>query len=88
MYLSFAPRMDAPTDAGGALVALTVDLRQLPLDAETRELHVRAFELRRRVRGWGDGPPGEAEHAETLAELTALRELVRSWPRGTWWRTR
>jgi hypothetical protein len=74
------PSQRPPSGVREVLLALTLEIRHVPLDKETLDLHVRAFELRRRVREWNDHPPRETERQETLAELTALRETVRRWP--------
>jgi hypothetical protein len=75
-YPSTHSSTHASTEARKALFALTQELRHLRLAEETRDVHVQAFELRRRICGW-DGDTTPEEHDSTLAELIALREAVR-----------
>jgi hypothetical protein len=54
------------------LHALATDLVHVPVDSTTRELHIRALELRRDLGLWNESSPGPQVRQSALRELEEL----------------
>jgi hypothetical protein len=68
---------ESTTHAENQLFALAMELRRVPVQSRTRELHLRALELKRDVARWRASRPGESERERVFAEIEALTREAR-----------
>lgn len=65
-----------------ALFVLANELRRVPLEPDTRRMHVRALELKREVARWRDRRPDIRERSAILEEIEALAREAEAHRRG------
>ncbi|MBX3225852.1 MAG: hypothetical protein KIT84_30255 [Labilithrix sp.] len=66
------------THAEECLYVLAHDLRRIPLQPDTKRLHLHALELKREVAGWRrEGPPDMPSRLQLLAEVESLARAAR-----------
>jgi hypothetical protein len=58
---------------------LALELCQVPVDSHTRELHLRALQLKRDVAAWKSAPAPDAIRRAVVAELGELRGQATAW---------
>jgi hypothetical protein len=61
------------------LFELATELVRLPFGGPTRELHIRALELKRRVGQWARVIPSDAERRATCDGILELRREAAEW---------
>jgi hypothetical protein len=72
--------LDHDVDQAGALLYdLAVVLRCVPLSPETRDLHVRALELKRDVGRWASEQPPAPLREAAIREILDLRRQASMW---------
>jgi hypothetical protein len=64
-------------DPEGLLSELAAELRHVPVEEATRELHTRALQLRAVVAMWSANPPDETARRATCDEILALHREAR-----------
>jgi hypothetical protein len=73
---------DTAVDRNGTealLSDLAASLLRLPFERRTQPLHIRALELKRRIRLWDRSRPTEEELQGTRASIVALRTETEHW---------
>lgn len=60
-----------------SLFALASELRRVPLGESTRQLHVRALELKREMVRWREHPPDQDVLTRALEEIERLAREAR-----------
>ena len=73
MYAAVHPQRTAVE----LLYELAAELRVLPIRPATLRLHLRALELKRRVRDWDHDPPDRAAVDDVIEDVDRLRAEVR-----------